>query len=57
MTHGLEKRSPLLPLSIDVQSVYATLSMGSNGYGGVEKQHTQLDRNRKRYAGRLNGGC
>ena len=30
MTHGLEKRSPLLPLSIDVQSAYATLSTGSN---------------------------
>ena len=30
MTHGLEKRLPLLPLSIDVQSAYATLAMGSN---------------------------
>ena len=30
MTHGLEKRSPLLPLGIDVQSAYATLAMGSN---------------------------
>ena len=30
MTHGLEKRSPLLPLGIDVQSAYATLSTGSN---------------------------
>ena len=30
MTHGLEKRSPLLPLGIDVQSTYATLAMGSN---------------------------
>ena len=30
MTHGLEKRSPLLPLGIDVQSVYAMLSTGSN---------------------------
>ena len=30
MTHGLEKRSPLLPLRIDVQSTYAMLAMGSN---------------------------
>ena len=30
MTHGLEKRLPLLPLGIDVQSTYATLSTGSN---------------------------
>ena len=30
MTRGLEKRSPLLPLGIDVQSAYATLSTGSN---------------------------
>ena len=30
MTHGLEKRSPLLPLGIDVQSAYATLATGSN---------------------------
>ena len=26
MTHGLEKRSPSLPLGIDVQTVYATLA-------------------------------
>ena len=30
MTHGLEKRSPSLPLGIDVQTVYATLADGSN---------------------------
>ena len=30
MTHGLEKRSPLLPLRVDVQSAYATLAAGSN---------------------------
>ena len=30
MTHGLEKRSPLLPLGIDVLSAYATLATGSN---------------------------
>ena len=30
MTHGLEKRSPLLPLGVDIQSTYATLATGSN---------------------------
>ena len=30
MTHGLEKRSPLLPLEVEVQSAYATLAMGSS---------------------------
>ena len=30
MTHGLEKRLPLLPLRIDIQSAYATLAAGSN---------------------------
>ena len=30
MTHGLEKRSPSLPLGIDVQTVYATLAYGRN---------------------------
>ena len=30
MTHGLEKRSPSLPLGIDVQTFYATLADGSN---------------------------
>ena len=30
MTHGLEKRSPLLLLRIDVQSAYAMLATGSN---------------------------
>ena len=30
MTHGLEKRSPSLPLGIDVQTVYTTLADGSN---------------------------
>ena len=40
MTHGLEKRSPLLPLSIDVQSAYATLSMGSNRIVMVLRNNT-----------------
>ena len=30
MTHGLEKRSPLLPLRVDIQSTYTTLVAGSN---------------------------
>ena len=30
MTHGLEKRLPLLPLGVDVQSAYAILAAGSN---------------------------
>ena len=40
MTHGLEKRSPLLPLGIDVQSAYATLSMGSNRVVVVLRNNT-----------------
>ena len=41
MTHGLEKRSPLLPLGIDVQSAYATLSTGSNRVAVVLINNTQ----------------
>ena len=41
MTHGLEKRSPLLPLGIDVQSAYATLSTGSNRVVVVLRNNTQ----------------
>ena len=41
MTHGLEKRSPLLPLRIDVQSAYATLSMGSNRVAVVLRNNTR----------------
>ena len=41
MTHGLEKRSPLLPLGIDVQSAYATLSTGSNRVAVVLRNNTQ----------------
>ena len=40
MTHGLEKRSPLLPLGIDVQSIYATLSTGSNRVVVVLRNNT-----------------
>ena len=41
MTHGLEKRSPLLPLNIDVQSAYATLSTGSNRVAVVLRNNTR----------------
>ena len=41
MTHGLEKRLPLLPLGIDVQSAYATLSTGSNRVVVVLRNNTQ----------------
>ena len=41
MTHGLEKRLPLLPLGIDVQSTYAMLSMGSNWVAVVLRNNTQ----------------
>ena len=41
MTRGLEKRSPLLPLGIDVQSTYATLSMGSNRVAVVLRNNTR----------------
>ena len=40
MTHGLAKRSPLLPLGIDVQSAYATLSTGSNRVVVVLRNNT-----------------
>ena len=41
MTHGLEKRLPLLPLGIDIQSAYATLAMGSNRVTVVLRNTTQ----------------
>ena len=41
MTHGLEKRSPLLPLRIDVQSAYTTLAVGSNRVVVVLRNDTQ----------------
>ena len=41
MPHGLEKRSPQLPLGIDVQSAYATLAMGSNRVAVVLKNNTR----------------
>ena len=41
MTHGLEKRSPSLPLGLDVQTVYATLADGSNRVTVVLRNNTQ----------------
>ena len=41
MTHGLEKRSPLLPLGVDVQSAYATLAAGSNRVTVVSRNNTR----------------
>ena len=41
MTHGLEKRSPSLPLGIDVQTVYATLADGSNRVTVMLRNNTQ----------------
>ena len=41
MTHGLEKRSPSLPLGIDVQTVYATLADGSNRVTVVMRNNTR----------------
>ena len=41
MTHGLEKRLPLLPLGVDVQSAYTTLAAGSNRITVVLTNNTQ----------------
>ena len=41
MTHGLEKRLPLLPLRVDIQSAYATLAAGSNRVAVVLRNNTQ----------------
>ena len=41
MTHGLEKRSPSLPLRIDVQTVYTTLADGSNRVTIVLRNNTR----------------
>ena len=41
MTHGLEKRLPLLPLRVDVQSAYAMLAAGSNRVVVVLRNNTQ----------------
>ena len=41
MTHGLEKRSPSLPLGIDVQTAYSTLDNGSNRVPVILRNNTQ----------------
>ena len=41
MTHWLEKRLPLLPLGIDVQSAYVTLAAGSNRVTVVLRNNTR----------------
>ena len=41
MTHGLEKRSPSLPLGIDIQTIYATLADGSNRVTVVLRNNTR----------------
>ena len=41
MTHGLEKRSPSLPLGIDVQTAYATLANSSHRVLVVLGKNTQ----------------
>ena len=41
MTHGLEKRSPLLPLGLEVQSAYATLETGSSRVPVVLRNNTK----------------
>ena len=40
MTHGLEKKSPQLPLGVEVLSSYATLTMGSNRITIVLRNNT-----------------
>ena len=42
MTHGLKKRSPSLPLGIDVQTAYATLANGSQRVPVVLRNNTQI---------------
>ena len=41
MTHGLEKRSPLLPLGLEVQSAYATLTTGIGRVPVVLRNNTK----------------
>ena len=41
MTHGLEKRLPLLPLGVDIQGAYATLAAGSNRVAVVLRNNTR----------------
>ena len=41
MTHGLERRSPLLPLGIEVLSAYVTLATGSRKVAIALRNTTQ----------------
>ena len=41
MTHGLEKRSPSLPLGMDVQTAYSTLANSSNRVLVILRNNTQ----------------
>ena len=41
MTHGLEKRSPVLPLGLEVQSAYAILATGSSRVPVVLRNNTK----------------
>ena len=41
MTHGLEKRSPALPLGIDVQTAYSTLANGGRRVSVILTNNTQ----------------
>ena len=41
MTNGLEKRLPLLPLGVDIQSAYTTLAAGSNRVTVVLRNNTR----------------
>ena len=41
MMHGLEKRLPLLPLGVDIQSAYTTLATGSNRVTVVLRNNTR----------------
>ena len=41
MTHGLEKRSPSLPLGIDVQTAYSTFANGGSRVSVILRNNTQ----------------
>ena len=41
MTHGLEKRSPSLPLGIDMQTAYSTLANGGSRVSVILRNNTQ----------------
>ena len=45
MTYGLEKRSPSLPLGIDVQTAYSTLANGSHRVPVVLRNNTLQNAN------------